>query len=105
MSARTRTVALAAVGAVGLVLLAYGVGGAVGGGSASAVGASDAATPQQQEQQQQQEGYGFARDAAEDNGTAPRRHPCPHHDGEGQGSGSGSGGDSSTQAAPGPNAY
>src|SRR3954469_7281014 len=97
MSARTRTVALAAVGATGLVLLAYGIGGAVGGGSASAVGASGATTPQQQQQQQ---GYGFAREANGDNGTARRRHPCPHHDGDGQDSGS-----SPTQAAPDPNAY
>jgi hypothetical protein len=111
MTARTRTAALAAVGALGLVSLAYGIGGAVGGGSASAVGSSSSGSSSTAPAEQQrgfnedpahEQGESAVREAAEDNGTA-RRGPCPHHDGAGfgDGDGDGPGADSGSGTAPG----
>ena len=102
MSVRTRSAALVAIAAVGLVLLAYGVGGAIGGGSASAVGTMSAPKPALQ-QRTDDSFTPSTREAADQRGTAavPHRRPCPHHDGQGQDSG----GDPSTQTAPDPNLY
>ena len=79
MTARMRTALLAVVASLGLVSLAYGMGGVVGGGSSSAAGGSPSGA-----------GAGpshFRLVDATDGQSTPHKRPCRHrHDGGGGGS-------------------
>src|SRR5690348_11333528 len=93
MTARTRTALLAVVASLGLVSVAYGVGGLAGGGAAGAAGAGPANVAPVGPTD------GFRQDAAARHGVMRPHHHCPHMNGGGSGSSGSSSGTSGTDTA------
>ena len=92
MTARTRIALLAVLASLGLVAVAYGAGTMVGGGSS-------AAAPGAQGSQQSSPPAAMF-DTANQPGTRPHRHPCPHDRGNGGSSSGSSDNGTGTDTAP-----
>jgi hypothetical protein len=83
---------LAVVASLGLVSLAYGVGGLVGGGAAGAAASAPSSVSPAGPSR------GFQRDVAAQHGATRPHHHCPHMDGGGSGSSGSSSGTSGTDS-------